>query len=130
MNIDNCQGEFNLSSASGSIDATGIIIQDESDFSSASGNVKISLAAAPDFDLEVGSSSGRAVLDYAGNPIRGLIEMTAREKHGRIDAPFEFDKVEKFKKNGQRYILKSIVRDNDNPIIEIRTASGKAMLTE
>ncbi len=128
--IENCQGEFDIHSASGNIDAQGIIITEESDFASASGNVKVTMGATPEHDLNVGSASGRALLNYDGNKMIGLFELTARYDLGRIDAPFEFDDVEKFRKNGQRYILKSFTRETDQPLITIGTASGRATLRE
>ncbi len=128
--IENCQGEFDIKSASGNIDARGIIITDESEFASASGNVRVTLGATPEHDLNVGSASGKAAIDYGGNKMVGLFELTTRYDHGRIDAPFEFDNEEKFRKNGQRYIMKSFTRESDQPLISIGTASGRASLRE
>ncbi len=128
--IENCQGEFDINSASGDIDARDIIFTDESDFNTASGNVKVSLGATPEHDLNISTASGRAVLDFKGNKIVGFFEMTAKYDHGRIDAPFEFDDVEKFRKHGQRYIMKSFTKETDEPFISIETASGRATLRE
>ncbi len=128
--IENCQGEFDIKSASGNIDAKGIIITDESDFATASGNVRVTLGATPEHDLNVGSASGRAALDYGGNKMVGLFELTSRYDHGRIDASFEFDTEEKFRKNGQRYIMKSVTKEKDQPLITIGTASGRALIRE
>ncbi len=128
--IEDCQGEFDIKSASGNIDAKGIIITEESDFASASGNVRVSLGATPEHDLNVGSASGRASLDYNGNKMVGLFELTTRYDHGRIDASFEFDNEEKFRKHGQRYIMKSVTKEKDQPLITIGTASGRASLRE
>ena len=128
--IENCQGEFDIKSASGDIDAKGIIITEESDFATASGNVRITLGATPEHDLNVGSASGRAALDYNGNKMIGLFELTTRYDHGRIDAPFEFDAEEKFRRHGQRYIMKSFNKEQEQPLITIGTASGRASLRE
>lgn len=128
--IKNCQGEFNIESASGNIYADGIIITEESDFTSASGNVKITLGATPKYDLNISTASGKAVLDYDGNKIVGFFEMTARYDKGRISAPFEFDDTEKFNRHGQRYIRNSITKKSDQPFITIATASGRATLRE
>lgn len=130
IDVENCKGLFNLNTASGSIQAADIVLDDDCDFGSASGNVYVSLGSTPEFDIEVHSASGRAVLDYAGHPVKGTFELTAREDKGRIDAPFEFDDIRNFRRNGQKYVLKSITKDERNPVIEIKTASGKAELKE
>ncbi len=128
--IENCQGEFDIQTASGNIDAQGIIITEESDFGTASGNVRITLGATPEHDLNIGSASGKALLNYGGNKMIGLFELTSKYNSGRIDAPFEFDDVEKFRKHGQRYVMKSFTRETDQPLITIGTASGRASLRE
>lgn len=128
--IENCTGEFDIQSASGDIDARKIIFTAESEFGTASGNVKVSLGATPEHDISIISASGRAVLDYNGNKMIGLFEMTSRYDHGRIDAPFEFDDIDKFRQHGQRYIMKSVTKESDNPLISIETASGRAVLRE
>lgn len=128
--IENCQGEFDIQTASGDIDARGVIITDDSDFGSASGNVRVTLGASAEHDLNIGSASGKAALDYNGNKMTGLFELTARYDYGRISAPFEFDDVEKFRKHGQRYIMKSIAKESDHPLITIGTGSGRASIRE
>jgi hypothetical protein len=128
--IENCQGEFDVHSASGNIDASGIIITGESDFASASGNVRVTMGATPEHDLNVGSASGRAQLSYDGNKLVGFFELTSRYDSGRIDADFEFDDVERFRKNGQRYIMKTFIKETDDPLITVGTASGRASLRE
>lgn len=128
--IENCQGEFDIQTASGDIDASGVVITDESEFGSASGNVRVILGATPEHDIEIGTASGKAALDYNGNKMIGLFELTARYDHGRIDAPFEFDYVEKFRKHGQRYVMKSVAKETDQPLITISTASGRVSIRE
>ncbi len=128
--IENCRGEFDINSASGSVDASGITILEESNFNSASGNVKLELGASPEFDLSVGSASGKATLDFKGNPMKGLFEMSSRDREGRIEAPFEFDEIEHYRKYGEKYILKSVIKDVDHPLISIGTSSGRAILND
>ena len=126
--IENCQGEFNIHSASGNIDVTGVIITEESQFGSASGNVRVTLGATPEHDLNLSTASGRAVLDYDGNKMVGFFEMTARYDKGRISAPFEFNTVENYRRHGQRYVTKSFTKETDQPFITIETASDRATL--
>jgi DUF4097 and DUF4098 domain-containing protein YvlB len=126
--IENCRGEFSVNSASGSIDASGITILEESNFGSASGNVKLELGASPEFDLNIGSASGKAVLDFNGNPMKGLFEMSSRDREGRIDAPFEFDEIKHYRKSDEKYIIKSVIKEVDQPLISIGTSSGRAIL--
>ncbi len=130
IEIENCQGEFNINTASGDIDAVGVIIEEESTFASASGSVNVKLAESSRFDLTVGSASGRAVLDYNGNPVKGYFEFTAKERGGRISAPFDFDDSEEFRKYNDWYVRKSFTKESDKPHITIGTSSGRAALKE
>jgi DUF4097 and DUF4098 domain-containing protein YvlB len=126
--VDDCHGEFQLATASGSIDAVGVVIDYESSFSTASGRVDVTLAKSAEHDINVGSASGSAILDYGGNPIKGTFEMEAKVHSGRIVCPIDFDDEETYGKWDQEYVRKTFTRGNDTPVITIGTASGKAVL--
>ncbi|MCP4565947.1 MAG: DUF4097 domain-containing protein [FCB group bacterium] len=130
IELDGCEGEFELSTASGDVDANNVVVGYESSFSTASGSVDVRLAKSSEYDLHLGSASGRAVLNYSGNPIKGTFEMVSRDRRGRISAPYDFDHEEKFRKWGERYVRKSFTKGTDAPLITIETASGKAALRE
>jgi DUF4097 and DUF4098 domain-containing protein YvlB len=130
IGFEECRGEFELSSASGGIDAYGITIGETSSFSTASGKVDVVLSETSEHNLHLSSASGRVILNYGGNPIKGYFEFTTRDHSGRIRAPFEFDDEEKFRQWGERYIRKSFTRESDSPEIIIETASGRAVLEE
>ncbi|UCD18234.1 MAG: hypothetical protein JSV44_04800, partial [Candidatus Zixiibacteriota bacterium] len=101
---------------------------EESNFSSASGAAMVELAEGPEDNLNVGSASGKALLDYNGNPVTGYFELTAKVRSGSISAPFDFDDEREFRKNGQRYVKKTFTRGSDSPEIMVGTASGRAIL--
>jgi len=126
--IRNSRGTFKISSASGDIDAVGLEIDARSSLASASGNVKVTVGRTPEFDLNVGSASGRAILDYDGNPLEGYFEFEANARTGDIDSPIDFDDEETFYKNEQRYVRKWFVMGDDGPEITIGTGSGRAIL--
>ncbi|UCC79283.1 MAG: DUF4097 family beta strand repeat protein, partial [Candidatus Zixiibacteriota bacterium] len=128
--IRNCRGMFKISSASGDIDAVGLEVDARSSLASASGNVKVTVGKTPEYDLNVGSASGRAVLDYDGNSLEGYFEFEANARTGDIDSPIDFDDEETFYKNKQRYVRKWFVRGNDKPEITIGTGSGRVALKE
>jgi len=128
IRASDCRGGFDLSTASGSVRASDIIIKDRSSFSSASGSAYVTLAESSEHDLVVSSASGKAILDYSGHPIKGFFEFVARDRHGRIDAPFDFDDEVKFRRHGDRYVRKSFALDGDTPEIRLETASGTAAL--
>ena len=127
VEVDDCKGEFDLSTASGDVEATGLILDAASSFSAASGEVNIILGESPRFDIEVSVASGDATLDFNGNKITGTIEMTANKKRGKIIAPFKADNVVEFEEHRTAYI-KKIFKKGDKPMITIETASGKAIL--
>jgi hypothetical protein len=130
IETDNCQGEFQLGTASGNIDADGVVMDHASDFSAASGSVRVRLADTPNEDLTVSTASGRAILDYGGNPIRGYFEFTARDRRGRIESPYDFDDEESFRRWGERYVRKTFTKGSGTPEVILETASGKIALRE
>lgn len=125
-----CQGYFSVSTASGDIDAVDVALDGNSSFSTASGTSRVVLASTPEHDLKVSTASGRAVLDYNGNALKGNFELIAKVRGGRIDCPFDFDNVEHFRRWGDEYVSKSFSRDADSPDILVATASGKATLKD
>lgn len=126
------KGELNASVASGNIVASEISPEGSCNFSTASGDVKVTLSASPDDEFGVSSASGKAVLDYNGIPLKGHFKMTACiDPHpGHIRAPFKFEKEEEFTRGDQDYITKSFTRENRSPQVTIETSSGEAILEE
>jgi DUF4097 and DUF4098 domain-containing protein YvlB len=128
IEISDSKGTFDLGCASGGIKAKGITIMGASEFSTASGEVLITLAETSEYDLELSSASGDVVLDYNGKPVKGFFEFTANKRRGRIACPFKFDKEEEFEEHGETYLRKSFSMKGDAPMIHLSTASGKAEL--
>ncbi|MCD4731859.1 MAG: DUF4097 domain-containing protein [Bacteroidales bacterium] len=128
IDIKDSNGMFELSCASGDIDAKNIIIEEESSFSTASGDVDVILAKSSEYDLELSAASGDVCLDYNGNAIKGYFELTAKKRGGKISSPIKFDNEEEFGKNDRTYVKKSFTKGSGNPKIYIETASGKATL--
>lgn len=128
IDITKSSGEFDCSCASGDIDASDITFEDESDFSTASGDVEVSLAETLDVDLEISTASGHILLDYQGLPVKGTFIFTAREDRGDIRAPFAFDEEEEFWRNNHLYMRKTFIKGGSTPRIELSTASGNAIL--
>jgi len=138
--IHNSKGSFSLSSAGGSIRATGLTITGNSTFSSGTGSIKISLDRAPEADLYVGSNFNKAQVSFEGHPVTGYFEFIAMADEGRIISPFRFDKEETFLddiKNyrdssdfGKKseYLRKSFIRGDSKPKITIKTVKGTALL--
>ena len=130
FDFTDCEGEFEISTASGDIDGTDVVIESESSFSTASGRVNVRLAKSSEYDLRLGTASGRATLDYGGNAIKGTFEFVAKVRGGRISAPYDFDDEDTFRKWGDRYVRKTFTKGSDDPLITIETASGKVALKE
>jgi hypothetical protein len=129
-NIDarNCTGAFDLSTASGEITASSITLEEPGSFSTASGTAEVRPAKTPEFDLEVSSASGSAIVDYGGNPVKGTFEFTTKKRHGAIDSPYAFDHEQEFSRYGDQYVRKTFTKGTDSPLVKISTASGKAVL--
>ncbi len=132
VRLEDCKGEIRASTASGNVRVRKIILEEESSFSSASGNVYVELGESPIFNLQLSSASGNSTLNFNGNPIKGFFEFEAKERHGRISSPFDFDDEETYRRRGERdkYVRKTFTRGSESPHISIRTASGRAVLEE
>ena len=128
IDISDSRGEFDLSCASGSVRALNVEIEEESNFSTASGRVEVRLAKSAEFDLDLSSASGSVTLDYNGNTIKGYFEFTARKRRGRINSPIKFEDEEEFERHGQTYVRKSFSKGGKSPRIFLETASGKVTL--
>ncbi|PKK83969.1 MAG: hypothetical protein CVT49_05965 [candidate division Zixibacteria bacterium HGW-Zixibacteria-1] len=128
IDITNCSGVFDINTASGDIDASGITIEDDAVFGTASGTVRVDLAETPEYDIRVGSASGKAILMYNGHEIKGNFEFSYRPGKGHIECPYDFDDEEEYYNGDQVYIRKSFVRGSDVPFVHIGTASGRAVL--
>ncbi|MCD6379704.1 DUF4097 family beta strand repeat protein [bacterium] len=128
IEISNSRGAFDLSCASGEIKANDVTIEGSSDFSTASGDIKVILAEASEYDLELSAASGNVLLDYNSNPIKGYFKFEAKKRGGRIKCPFDFEHEEEFVKNEQTYLRKSLSREGKTPEIYLNTASGSVKL--
>lgn len=126
--VNKCQGAFSVSSASGNVRARGVVLDDDSEFSSASGSANVELGKTAEHDLNVGSASGNAMLDYMGNPMTGFIEMTAKRHGGRIVSDIKFDKEEDIVRSGDKYMRKTVTVKGDYPMVTVGTATGTAKL--
>ncbi len=146
--LEDCSGEFDINSASGDFsirhikiderskintasgDITGrdVLVNGYCDFGSASGDVKIVLGESPKDDIKVGSASGDASLDYNGNKMVGFFEVSAKRRNGHIRSDLDFDNEEEYRKNGQWYVRKTVKLNDNEPLITVGTASGRAEL--
>jgi hypothetical protein len=112
------------------VEAENITLKEDGNFNTGSGDVEISLEAALDYDIELNSGSGDAVLDFNGQKIEGTIVMKAKKRGGDIRAPFEFDRVEEIEEGGDIYIKKTKKLGNKDIDIYVGTGTGNAIIRE
>jgi DUF4097 and DUF4098 domain-containing protein YvlB len=129
IELEDCRGLFDCSSASGSVEANGVELRAEGSFTTASGRVEVVVAKTPEYDLTVSSASGRATLDYNGNPLKGSFEFTARVHKGDIISPIDFEHEREYERYDQVYVEKTFKR-GDAPLVTLGTASGRVVLKE
>jgi len=122
-----CLDTSGFSTASGNVNAENIIVKAKADFSSASGDVSISFGESSVHDIKASSASGDAQINFNGNPITGMVEMKARYDKGDIICPSGFTE-QVIDENGEKYIVKKKIFEEEKPVIKIHTASGKAIL--
>lgn len=127
-NITDARGSFSINSGSGNVTVSEATIAGGSTFNAGSGDIRLTLAASADHDLTFSTGSGKAVLNYYGNTIKGEFEFTAREDRGKIVSPFSFDDETTFTQSGRTYMRKAFTRDKNNPKVTISTGTGTAEL--
>lgn len=130
IKFTNSQAAFAVNTGSGSITGSKITLKGKSSFNTGSGDSELVLAASPQYDVSINSGSGDAILDFNGNEIKGSITMRASKDHGKIVAPFEFDKTEEINNGGRNNttIEKTVVKGNGTNRINIGTGSGNAVI--
>jgi len=125
IEVQESQGAFELSCASGDIEAMDIIINEESSFSAASGDVEVKLKESTEKDLELKTASGNVRLNLNGNELKGRIQAEFKKGRSNADIPFTSVKQEEFRMNNQDY-TRILYGDVDGePVITLRTASGR-----
>ncbi len=128
IKIKDSKGMFELSCASGDVQAERIIIEDVSTFSTASGDVEVSLAKSTEHDLELSAASGDVRLEYNGNNMKGYFELSAKKRSGSISSSVKFDGEDEFERHGRTYVKKYFTAGSKEPEIRLSTASGKVTL--
>jgi len=119
-----------VKTASGEVVAADNELSGSSVFSSASGDVEVSLSKSQLHDLKLSTASGDVVLKYNGNQMLGTFEFTAKVDQGKIISPVKFDKEVVITRNGDEYDVKSFTLGNATPSIVLKTASGTAKLVK
>ena len=142
IRFDQCEGTFNVSGGQADIDASRIVIEDESKFLTNGGDIKVVLAKTPRHNITITTGTGRGLLDYNGNTIVGSFKFSAEKGKGRIVSPYRFERQTTYKDDlkiirnqndeGKKvdYLLKEQVIGNSLPEILIKTIRGSAVLSK
>ena len=128
VEIEDTQGVFEASSGTGDVEAYHVELEEESEFSSGTGDAVVHLAKEAGQDMTVSSGTGDAVVNASGNALKGYFEFTARADDGRIICPVAFDEEEEFWKGDDLYERKSFTKGDNYPRVRIKTGTGKAKL--
>jgi len=128
VRVERCHGDFGCHSGTGKVIADDPYIVEEGEFSSGTGEVRVTKPQGSFVQLQLSSGTNNAVLDLAGQPVTGCFKMSANERRGRIVCPLKFDKTERFENGDGYYIVKSMMKGKDTPVYEISTGVGTAEL--
>ncbi|MEO1050027.1 MAG: DUF4097 family beta strand repeat-containing protein [Bacteroidota bacterium] len=124
VEIENSAGLFKVNVGSGDLDINDVNITESSSFISGSGDIKVKLSNELNQSISVNSGSGNVTLDFNGTPISGYITMQVRERNGRIEAPFSFEK-----ENVESNTVTKRTKIGDKEInITLTTGSGVASI--
>jgi len=141
IRFDQCEGTFNVSTGGwADIDASRIVIEGESRFSTNGGDVEVVLAKTPRHNITIATGTGRGLLDYNGNTVVGSFKFSAEKDKGKIVSPYPFERQETYKDDlkhirnqndfGKKvdYLLKEQVIGNSLPEVVMKTVRGSAVL--
>jgi len=143
IRFDQCEGTFNVSTGGqADIDASRIVIEGESKFSTNGGDVDVVLAKTPRHNITIATGTGRGLLDYNGNTVVGSFKFSAEKNKGKIVSPYPFERQTTYKDDlkiirnqndvGKKvdYLLKEQVIGNSLPEIFMKTVRGSAVLSK
>lgn len=130
LNIKDSKGTFDANSGTGDVEVNTITIVDEGEFNSGTGDVEITKPLGENYDLNINSGTGDAVLKMAGTPIEGYFEFTANARKGKISSPVKFDKEDEVKDDDNHYVRKSFTKGKGTPRFYISTGTGRAELQQ
>jgi Toastrack DUF4097 len=126
--VEDCQGNFDVNSGTGKVKGVNLVIDSEVEFNSGTGSAEISAPAGKEFDLQINSGTGDAVLDMQGKSLEGYFEFRAHSRKGKVICSEKFDKVEEYGENGDTYLRKSFTRGKETPRYFLSTGTGEAEL--
>lgn len=127
IDIEDFKGTVKAGTGSGNVKAEKLSLVSKSSFGTGSGDVFVKLNGPLTSSISLGSGSGDAVLDCNGTKLEGLLVMSASKKHGKIVAPYKFDKTEEVNDNDDDVTVRKTVQlGSATNEIKISTGSGKA----
>jgi len=127
IELKGIKGRCQAKTASGNLDLTGLVLQGPANFSSASGDIEVTLSGSNDQDLTLSSASGDVTLDFNGQPFQGSFEFRVSKRHGDIVCPVAFDHEEEIDHGHSITLVKSFTR-GAGPKITLKSASGTVTL--
>ena len=128
IELNDINGSLDLSTASGDIEIDDITFNEDSDFSTASGNIDIKFDVMPAVILDFSAASGDIALDLDGRKLVGLVQCITRKDRGRINSDFPFNSEEEFERNNRKYLKKIINTGTTKPTFYLETASGNILI--
>ena len=121
------KGSCQAKTASGNLDLRGLVLQGAAVFSSASGDVAITMSGSNDQDMTLSTASGDVTLDFNGLPFQGSFEFRVSKEHGDIVCPVAFDSQEEIAHGDSITLVKRFAR-GAGPKITLKSASGTVTL--
>jgi hypothetical protein len=123
-----CEGDFDANSGTGEVEAKNIILDNEGEFNSGTGDVSVISPGGQNFTLEINSGTNDALLDMRGQKLKGYFEFTTQAGSGKIRSSEKFDKEEEYQEGRTTYLKKSFTRGGSNPKYYISSGTGDAEL--
>ncbi|MBE0665166.1 MAG: DUF4097 family beta strand repeat protein, partial [Candidatus Aminicenantes bacterium] len=127
IELKGIKGSCQAKTASGDLDLSGLVLQGPAVFSSASGDVAVTLSGSNDQDMSLSSASGDVTLDFNGQPFQGSFEFRVSKDHGDIVCPVAFDRQEEIEHGESITLVKSFAR-GAGPKITLKSAIGTVTL--
>jgi hypothetical protein len=127
--ISDSKGIVNASSGNGDLDISRVVLEGASSFTTSRGTSMVVLGESLSGDINVSSSSGKAILNFNNFKMEGVFTMRVG-KGAKINSPFKFDRsVEQTEPgNKQRWISKTTKVGKSTNNIRISTATGSIQI--
>jgi|GEM_PF-3189031 len=130
ISVKDCMGAGELSTASGDIRCEGLKNVERAEFSSASGDVEVSMDGDIRGKLSLSAASGDVKLELNGHSVYGKMESVNKNQSGNFSSNVDTESKENFKRGRTEYVRTLFATPEGEADVELETASGRVTVNK